>query len=237
MAVCGIYLHGGVDMNKKSALSVIVLLLVLTLPLLFLSVQADRAMAALNGHANVYVAASRPDNSGDGLSWATAKKTIQAGIDIVDTGGIVHVAAGTYYEHNIHIYRSFDLEGAGALSTIIDGGELGQVIIVASYIGQTNTISGFTIQNGYIGWRNRVGEAGTPTGPGMPVGGGVYVAYGHVLILNDCAIINNRADFMGGGIYNAGKIQPERTAEASPTLWISRIMRPHLMPNQPLLLG
>ena len=29
-----------------------------------------------------YVDAARPDDSGDGSSWATAKKTIQAAIDI-----------------------------------------------------------------------------------------------------------------------------------------------------------
>ncbi len=36
-----------------------------------------------------YVDASRPDDSGDGLSWATAKKTIQAAVDLAAGGETV----------------------------------------------------------------------------------------------------------------------------------------------------
>lgn len=44
----------------------------------------------------VYVDAARPDDTGDGLSWVTAKKTIQAGVSLVAASGTVNVAAGTY---------------------------------------------------------------------------------------------------------------------------------------------
>jgi hypothetical protein len=40
--------------------------------------------------------ASRPDDSGDGLSWATAKKTIQAAVDLAADGDTVLVTNGVY---------------------------------------------------------------------------------------------------------------------------------------------
>ncbi|MBN1287949.1 MAG: DUF11 domain-containing protein, partial [Anaerolineae bacterium] len=43
-----------------------------------------------------YVDAAAGNDANGGSSWADAKKTIQAGIDAVDIGGNVHVAAGTY---------------------------------------------------------------------------------------------------------------------------------------------
>lgn len=48
----------------------------------------------------IYVDASRPDNSGDGYSWATAKKDLQNGLDLAlsETGcDSVKVAEGIYY--------------------------------------------------------------------------------------------------------------------------------------------
>jgi hypothetical protein len=120
--------------------------------------------------------------------------TIQHGINAVCVDGTVHVAAGTYFE-NLEIGKSLDMIGSGAPTTIIDGGGNGRVLHISSYRGQTNTISGFTIQNGHI-------RSGTP---GMPIGGGVYVTYGHIVTLEECTIKNNVADFLGGGIYNAGQ--------------------------------
>lgn len=50
----------------------------------------------LSAQTNYYVDASRPDNSGDGLSWATAKKTNQAAVDLTSDGDVVNVNDGTY---------------------------------------------------------------------------------------------------------------------------------------------
>jgi hypothetical protein len=188
-------------MLKTARLSAVVLILALALPLV-VSVFPAYAAEAVNGHANVYVDAARPDNSGSGSSWSTAKKTIQAGIDLVDSTGTVHVAAGSYREF-VHLGKSCTLSGAGALVTFIDGGGASQVVRVSSDVGQENTIEGFTIQNGYVGGNSA--PAGMLTG-GMPVGGGVYVAMYHTLSMVDCAIINNSSDFLGGGIYNAGRL-------------------------------
>lgn len=47
--------------------------------------------------ASYYVDASRPDDSGDGLSWSTAKQTIQAAVDLaLVAGDVVYVTNGIY---------------------------------------------------------------------------------------------------------------------------------------------
>ena len=43
-----------------------------------------------------YADASRQDDSGDGLSWATAKQTIQAAVDLAADGDTVLVTNGVY---------------------------------------------------------------------------------------------------------------------------------------------
>ncbi len=50
---------------------------------------------------NFYVDTSRPDDTGDGLSWATAKKTfagVAGVISVASPGDTINVAAGTYTE-------------------------------------------------------------------------------------------------------------------------------------------
>ena len=189
----------------------ILLVVALALPLVFSPVATNKVDATAGCSADtIYVDVEHGSDSYDGLTWATARKYIQSGIDIVCTDGTVYVATGVYNE-NLHIGKSFNLSGAGALTTIIDGSGLGRVLDIASYEGQANTISGFTIQNGHIRTPAPTEEGALlGAGPGMAVGGGVYVAYGHVVILNDCTIRNNTADFMGGGVYNAGEITLNR---------------------------
>ena len=55
--------------------------------------EVDKDLAQFWG---IYVDASRPDDSGDGYSWATAKKTIQAGVDLATDGTTVFVTNGIY---------------------------------------------------------------------------------------------------------------------------------------------
>ena len=53
-------------------------------------------IAGVTSAANRYVDCNRADDSGDGSSWDTAKKTIQAAIDIAGKNDTVLIAAGTY---------------------------------------------------------------------------------------------------------------------------------------------
>ncbi len=145
-------------------------------------------MARANNCLNtVYVDGARPDDSGDGSSWATAKKYIQSGIDLVCPGGTVRVAAGTYNltDYTV-INKSLSLVGAGAASTIVNGSSdpEDEVIGIYDLNGGNVLISGLTIRNG--NWN------------------GIYVdetATNNAITVNDCLVTHNYSIDYGGGIW------------------------------------
>ena len=70
--------------------------------------------------------------------------TIQEAINVAETGDVIFVKAGMYFE-NIVVNKSVSLVGENRENTIIDGQRMGTVIYVnTSYV----TITNFTIQNG-----------------------------------------------------------------------------------------
>ncbi len=79
-------------------------------------------------------------NVGQGQDYST----IQSALDASDTGDIISVSEGTYYENILIRKDGILLLGKNKEKTIIDGKKTGSVIRV-----ETNevTISGFTIQN------------------------------------------------------------------------------------------
>jgi hypothetical protein len=178
----------------SKARKIITMAAVLLLIVLAVSLSPAYVARATSCLTDVWVAPPSLGNDANPGTQAQPFAHIQKGIDNVCTGGTVHVAAGTYFE-NLHIYDTLNLAGTGAPTTIIDGSGYDTVIRIMSDVGQVNIITGFTIQNGHIGGKG-----------GMPVGGGVYVARGHTVTLNECTIKNNIADFLGGGVYNAGKL-------------------------------
>jgi len=188
-----------VRISRTISLAAILLLIILASPIL------SAHIASANGGCqfDVWVAPPPLGNDANPGTFAQPFEKIQTGINNVCTGGTVHVAAGTYQE-NLEIERSLTMIGAGAPTTIIDGNNDGRVLWIASDVGQIDTISNFTIQNGHITWGNRNRDTG------MPVGGGVYVLYGHEVTINNCTIKHNIADYFGGGVYNAGKITLNR---------------------------
>ncbi len=96
----------------------------------------------------------------DGLSWASAKKTVQGGIDALPDGGEVWIRGGIYQEHPIasgliSIYGGFAGNESDrskrdwvANPTTIDGGRSGQVLSLVNGVGY---LDGFTIRNGVTG--------------------------------------------------------------------------------------
>jgi hypothetical protein len=75
--------------------------------------------------ASLYVDASRPDDSGDGTSLATAKKTVRAAIDLATTGDVtIAIRAGIYREKvrfSAGSFSSLVLKGYGTDKPLVTG--------------------------------------------------------------------------------------------------------------------
>jgi hypothetical protein len=140
--------------------------------------------------------------------------------EIVDTAGVVYMAAGTYPE-GITIAKELTVYGAGVDQTIIDLGGTASRGISISYISPapppTVTISGLTVQNAVL-----TGPSGGVLNGGATVtldscairnnsasgGAGVQNGPDGVLLISKCVIEGNisTSGTGGGGIYNQGSL-------------------------------
>ncbi|MDH7914147.1 choice-of-anchor Q domain-containing protein [Winogradskyella sp. SYSU M77433] len=172
-----------------------------------------------------YVDVSRPDNTGDGLSWATAKKDLQNALDLVVDGDEVRVASGTYHpnsapgttltnptEFYFWMNTNIKLKGSYDPSTntqdfsnpSILSGDLGTTntvhVLVTTNLNNTALVEGFTITGGAA-----VYNSGSVTIGGHTLqyreGGGMYNASSSPNLVN-VTFYNNSASTYGGGIYN-----------------------------------
>ncbi len=152
--------------------------------------------------------------------------TIQSVLNICGTDDIIFVGPSTYNERLVWSdVKGIKLIGAGAESTIIDGGGLGTVIEIDTYghsftsiIDTSTHIEGFTIRNG-----DNIYSGGIFLNDASPTisnniitnntaenqGAGIYCAYSDYALANPSivisknTIINNTAGANGGGIYLA----------------------------------
>ncbi|MFA5689993.1 MAG: InlB B-repeat-containing protein, partial [Kiritimatiellales bacterium] len=150
----------------------------------------------------LYVDAARPDDSGDGRSRATAKKTIQAAVDMAMEGCEIVVADGTYAPFSTANQTITIRSVNGAQHTIIDGRNANRCATLGSTEGHTNTVlSGFTLRNGRAD--NGAGAMyGTlhncilSRNRSIEFGGGAYYSR-----LYNCLLSGNSAGYDGGGVY------------------------------------
>ncbi len=176
----------------------------------FTNVQATHTIAATFA-ANpdvLYVNSARADDSGDGISWATAKKTIQAAVDAVTSGGTVWVTNGTY-----------DLGGRTVLGAIqtnrvcitrpmtvrsVNGSDFTAIVGAAGSNGSNDSDSvrgvcmmtnsaliGFTVANGY--------SVNTGDYTYDRPGAGIWLTTDSVV--SNCVISGNTTASGGGGVY------------------------------------
>jgi hypothetical protein len=140
-----------------------------------------------------YVDAARLNDDGDGRSWATAKKSIQATIDIANPYDDIIVTNGVYAPITI-VSKTILIQSVnGAEVTVIDGGFTSRCAILKSQ----SVLIGFTLCNGnadngggsYGGTLNSCVFTGNSAGNG----GGSYGG-----TLNNCMLTGNSAGNGGG---------------------------------------
>ena len=139
-------------------------------------------LAALTGFsAEYYVDASRPDDSGSAISWASAKQTIQAAVDLTRDGDTVWVTNGTYVlSSKISVTNAIAVQSAnGSDVTIVSGNSSNSCFVLSNACD----ISGLTIKNGKA-----------------IEGGGICCSSGGPVVSN-CVITGNRATSYGGGVF------------------------------------
>ena len=143
------------------------------------------------------------DDAHDGLAWATAVKTVTAGINAAQAyGADVWVGAGTYVERFwlpawIHLYGGFaGTETTRAArdprlhETILDGDGTPNVVFSALAGHLVSALDGFTVRNGgvYTG-----GAVPSPNRPGGR-GGGIDCNVSSPLIANNVVARNSLGD-------------------------------------------
>jgi hypothetical protein len=139
-----------------------------------------------------YVDGVNGNNQNNCKSPQTACKTIGHAMSLTSRGDFIIVAAATYHE-NLTIPHTLSIVGAGAATTILDGGGIGSVIL--------NNSSGVTVSR--VTMRNGGGDGGGGVGDG----GNVYNCFAS-LTITDSIITGGRVrsapgfDGYGGAIYN-----------------------------------
>ena len=161
----------------------------------FLAVFVPMLAGTVWGAEAFYVDNSRPDDTGDGLGWATAKKTIQAAVDLTADGDSVTVSNGTYnITTQISITKAITVRSytdgaygglANASNTVVRGPGGGSGIRIFNISHADAALDGFTAANG------------------RSSGAGVYMTGG---LVRDCIIRNCSAGngLAGDGVYMTG---------------------------------
>ena len=158
----------------------------------------------------IYVDTATGSDDNDGLSWETAKLTLQNGVRSVANNGEVFVARGTYAPFN-SLNRPIRIEGVGGASvTLINGGSASRCATLGMAANQNRTVlKGFTLTNGLANASAPGGAYGGGAFGGTlqecviarcqaTQGGGVYRS-----ILDHCDVRGNTADRTGGGAHSA----------------------------------
>jgi large repetitive protein len=136
-----------------------------------------------------YVSVDGDNLSNDCIDPARKCNTIGYAVGVANSGDTISIGSGTYYD-NIEINgKSLTLQGQGAATTIVDGDNRAAVLKIWKGNNPNVTVSGLTL---------RKGSAGDDFGGGVRIDSDTYVT-----ILNT-NIINNTANYGGGGIYNSG---------------------------------
>ena len=177
--------------------------------ILFLAALAAASPAQALIH---YVDSSRPNDSGDGLSWATAKKTIQGAINATTAAHQVWVKKGTYAEaltfsSGAAVYGGFagnetqlSQRAGKPQETILDGRPVSAKHVVSLRFVTSAVLDGFTITGG--------DDSGSDYYLVANGGGGLLIVNSDATILIENCVIHDNTGSCGGGvsIYDASPV-------------------------------
>jgi len=134
------------------------------------------AIVYVDDNWSAAVAGTDPDGAGPATNFGCDSfATIQGGVDGVALGGQVIVFAGTYNEAQVLIQRSMTVTGAGAATTIINGGNTpiasAGLVRINLPLGDTGNVgfSGFTVMNPGLTGGSRYHVFGKPIDPASTV--------------------------------------------------------------------
>lgn len=183
---------GGVEINPSKCL---IFVLIFSCSVFIFFNCMGYAAAADTSH--VYVSKSGND-AWNGLSatynsttGSGPKKTIKNAVIKAESSTVIHIAPGTYKEHDIEISKSLILSGESRNYTIIDGTQSSRIFKIAA--GIEVTITNLTLTHGH----NSVYDGS---------GGGAVLNKG-TLILDNCKITNNKATYAAGALFNWGTLK------------------------------
>jgi parallel beta-helix repeat protein/predicted outer membrane repeat protein len=139
-----------------------------------------------------YVDADRPDDSNDGLSWDTAKKTVQAAIDLAEDSDTIYIAPGLYPGNVTTRGRQILIAGLDAEDPAVTAATiLAGIFTIGSGEMSGCTIEGLTISN--------------KSGPGL-------VCSNSSPTIRHCLIAGNRSwDWQSGAGVTLRNASPEIT--------------------------
>ncbi|MCY3018454.1 MAG: tandem-95 repeat protein [Planctomycetota bacterium] len=168
--------------------------------------------------ATIYVDAARPDDSGDGLTWGTAKQTLVAALSQAASGDVIWVAAGTYkptagtersvsfvLKAGVGVYGGFAgtetahdkrnwMANVTTLSGDIgigDNSDNSFHVVTASGDMANAVVDGFTVSGG-----NASGSS-----PNNRGGGACFSSVSRLAVTN-CTFSGNSGGYSGGGMDN-----------------------------------
>lgn len=163
------------------------------------------------GQAATFYVSPTGDDANDGSSWAAAKKTIQAAVDLTENGDCVFVTNGLYYvggrptpgyslANRLVITNAITVRSVNGpqYTSIAGAGPYGSSAVRCVYLTGGGEISGFTMTNGCT-YGNDADAQNTD-------GGGVFIHTSG--IVSNCVLSGNYA-LSGGGVisYLGGTVQ------------------------------
>ena len=181
-------------------------------PFTLKGVRADVSLTVCFGPTNYYVDAASGDDSRDGLTVGTARRTLQSTVDRTWSGDVVRVNPGVYDGLEVP-YAGVSVESTdGAAVTVLSTNAYGACF---SAFGENVSLVGFTLRDARLPGPNGYGGGaygGILSGCVISnclaaFGGGAYGA-----VLTNCLLVGNRADSyrvqrttaggLGGGVAN-----------------------------------